>query len=34
MMSAVEPRIGNCCSWWILLAMTMLFHWLHLLHMD
>lgn len=34
MRSAVEPRIGNYCPWWLLLAMRMLFHWLRLLHMD
>lgn len=32
--SAVGPRIGGYCPWWVLLAMRMLFCWLHLLHMD
>lgn len=34
MRSAVEPRIGNYRPCWVPPAMRMLFHRLHLLHMD
>lgn len=34
MRPAVKSRIGSYCLWWVLLAMRMLFHLLHLLHMD